>query len=1114
MSMPSFGVRKHVVANLIMFALIGAGLVFGTQLRREFFPYVEPRQVSIVAPYPGAAPEEVEDALAKKIEDAVSDLDDVKEIITTVSEGSCMVTVEFNEGTNIELAVQEVKREVDALMDLPDEVDNIVVDKIEPNLPAIVVALYSDTDERTMKEFINDVRDDLLSLPAITELTLGGVRTDEIRVEVDPAQAIKHNLSLPMISDAIRAAMIELPGGSVRTDTSTISVRSVGVEERADEIRNIVLKGAGDGGVVRVEDVARVTDGFIDQDLRSRYEGEPTVNLTVFRVGDQDIISLAERVKAYVAGRNGEELELNWREKLTLAMSPPDTDPAAVLDRAQAHALGLERFAQAPPPGTLITTTELSRFVEGRLNLLTRNAAYGGVLVFITLVLLLNWRISFWVAMGLAVSLLGTLAIMTWVDVSLNLLSMFGLIIVIGILVDDAIVVAENIAAKHEQGMNAQDAAIQGAEEVSWPVVSTVLTTICAFLPLALLNGQVGDFMRVLPIIVGCALAVSLIESLLILPSHMASSLKGVDKRHERGKKSTGVMATLGKFEERYDAARDTLINKKIIPAYGRFIDRTTRYRYITFASVFAVFIVTIGMAASGRPSFVFLEDDDAETVNITITMPIGTPVERTDEVVRAFERVSMARPEVDTTFVLSGAVVSLDGQSADAFATNIGQLILELKPAESRDVTSSQLIEIIRKEVGPIPDAKSIRLAGQSGGPGGTDLNYTVVSDYPERLDEAVEEIKHVMREFEGVYGIADDSDKGQREVRFILRDGAAQLGFTRANLGRQIQAMVFGLEAFTFAGNREDVDVRVTLPDETRRSLSSIERQYVFTPTGMPVPLTEVATIEESQAYATIRRIDRKRAISVQADVDRSLGNPDEIAKEIKPRLEQRLSAIPGVELIERGRQKDMNESFESLPIGMLAACGLIYVVLAWLFSSFTQPLVVMLAIPFALIGMVWGHMILGYSMTFLSLIGFVALAGVVVNDSLIYMEFFNSRRRAGMSVHDAAVSAGRARFRAIMLTTITTVLGLLPMMLEQSFQAKFLIPMAITIACGLMSATVIILVLLPCLLMILDDGVHLFRVLWTGHLGADRVNPHAQTPDPGRGSVRSDAPRASAE
>ncbi len=1093
MSLPSFGVKKHVVANLIMLALIGAGLVFGTSLRREFFPYVAPRVVSIVAPYPGAAPEEVEDALATKIEDAVSDLDDVKEINTTVNEGSCMVTVEFNEGTNIELAVQEVKREVDALMDLPDEVDNIVVDKIEPNLPAIVVALYSDTDERTMKEFINDVRDDLLSLPGITEMTLGGVRTDEIRVEVDPAEAIKHGLSLPMVSDSIRAAMIELPGGSVRTGTSTISVRSVGVEERADEIRNIVLKGEEDGGVVRVSDIARVNDGFIDQDLRSRYEGEPTVNLTVFRVGDQDIISLAERVKAYVAGRNGHDLELNWKEKLKLATSPPNTDPATILDRAKAHALGLERFAQSPPPGTLITTTELSRFVAGRLNLLTRNAAYGGILVFITLVLLLNWRISFWVAMGLAVSLLGTLAIMTWVDVSLNLLSMFGLIIVIGILVDDAIVVAENIAAKHEQGMSSHDAAIRGAEEVSWPVVSTVLTTICAFLPLALLNGQVGDFMRVLPIIVGCALSVSLIESLLILPSHMATSLKGVDKRHERGGERKGIIRALGKFEERYDSARDTLINKKIIPTYGRFIDKTTRYRYVTFASVIAVFIVTIGMVASGRPSFVFLEDDDAETVNITINMPIGTPVERTDEVVRAFERVCMERPEIDTTFVLSGAVVSLDGQSSDAFATNIGQLILELKPAESRDVTSSELIEIIRKEVGPIPDAKSIRMAGQSGGPGGTDLNYTVVSDHPERLDEAVEEIKHVMREFEGVYGIADDSDKGQREVRFVLRDGAAQLGFTRANLGRQIQGMVFGLEAFTFAGNREDVDVRVTLPDETRRSLSSIERQYVFTPSGAPVPLTEVATIEESQAYATIRRIDRKRAISVQADVDRALGNPDKIAAEIKPRIEQRLTSIPGVELIERGRQKDMNESFESLPIGMLAACGLIYVVLAWLFSSFTQPLVVMLAIPFALIGMVWGHLILGYSMTFLSLIGFVALAGVVVNDSLIFMEFFNARRRAGMTVHDAGVSAGKARFRAIMLTTITTVLGLLPMMLEQSFQAKFLIPMAITIACGLISATVIILVLLPCLLMILDDVVHVFRVLWSGDLGADRVNPH---------------------
>lgn len=1085
MSLARFGVRKHVVANLVMFALIGAGLIFGTTLRREFFPYVEPRMVSVVAPYPGAAPEEIEDSLAVKIEDAVADLTGIKEINTTISEGAASLQIEFVEGTHIEQAVTDVKREIDALQDLPDDVDNIIVDKIEAKLPAIIVALYGDRDERTMKDFINETRDDLLSIEGITDVTTGGVRTDEIRVEVDPARAIEHGLSLPAIGDKIRSAMIELPGGSVRTNTSTISVRSVGVEERSDEILNIVLKADSDGGVIRVKDVAQVSDGFVDIDLTSRYEAHPTVNLTVFRVGKQDIIELAELVKAYVAGRNGEELELNWKEKL----GSPETSA-----RVQAHQLGAEKFAISPPPGTLMTTTELSRFVSGRLDLLLRNAFYGGILVFLTLVLLLNWRISFWVAMGLAVSLLGTLAIMAWVDVSLNLLSMFGLIIVIGILVDDAIVVAENIATKHESGLNAYQAAIEGAEQVSWPVVSTVLTTICAFLPLALLNGQIGDFMKVLPIIVGCSLGVSLIESLFILPSHMATSLKGSDKRHAAGRK----VGRFERFEDRYDKARDHLINGKIIPVYAKLLKLSIRFRYITFTAVIGLFIVSVGLVASGRLPFIFFEDDDAETVNITISMPIGTPVSRTDEIVRRFEEACMAQPEVQTTFAQAGAIGDLEGAGGDSSAPHIGQLILELHPAEQRDVSSSLLIERIRKIVGPIPDAKSIRMAGMSGGPGGTDLNYTVASEHPELLDQAVEMIKRTMGEFDAVYGISDDLDRGLQEVRFTLRDGASELGFTRADLGRQIQAMVFGIEAYTFAGNREDVDVRVTLPDSARRSLNAIERQYVYTPQGTPVPLGEVAVIEESQSYATIRRIDRHRAVSIQADVDRALGNPDKLAAEIKPIIIERLASMHGVDLIERGRQKDFQDSMSSLPIGMLVASGLIYVILAWLFGSFTQPLIVMTAIPFALIGMIWGHLILGYSLTFLSMIGFVALAGIVVNDSLIFMEFFNARRREGLSVFEAGYLTGQARFRAIMLTTITTVLGLLPMMLEQSFQAQFLIPMAITIACGLMSATAIILLLLPCLLMILDDIVHAFRVLWNGRIDLPRKNPALEVPE----------------
>ena len=1084
MSLARFGVRKPVVANLVMLTIIGAGIIFGVGLRREFFPFVESRIITINAPYPGAAPEEVEDALATKIEDRVSDLTGVKEINSVVAEGVASVTVEFNEGYPIQEALLDVKREMDAIQDLPDNVDNIVVDILEPNMPAIIVALFGDADERTMKNFIIETRDDLLTLPEITDVQPGGYRRDELRVEVSPERAIEHGLSMPVIADRIRAAMIELPGGTVKTDTSTISVRSVGVDEQADTVRDIVIKATGDGGVVRVGDVADVYDGFVDTDLVTRYQGDPTMTLTIFRVGDQDVIKIADLVKAYVAGRNGE----------------PNTFSGLQSELASAWELGYDRFSIAAPPGTLMTTTDLARFVEGRLDLLLRNALQGGALVFITLVLLLNWRISFWVAAGLVVSLLGALTLMAAMDISLNFLTMFGLIIVIGILVDDAIVVAENITTRHEKGESALVAAVHGANQVSWPVVSTVLTTVFAFLPLGLMDGQIGDFMNVMPWVVGCALAVSLIESLFILPVHMGHSLRKVDEIRANGRKEHRffLVRKLSKLEQRYDEWRDTTVSTKILPAYERLLRASVSYRYVTLAAVSAILIVSLGMVASGRLQFILFETDDAETVNITITMPIGTPLEKTKAIVEEYERVCLDIPEIQSTFAMAGAVSDLEGAGGDSSSSHLGQLILELSEAQYRDRTSVAIQDEIRDRIGYNPSVKNVRMEGMSGGPSGPALTFTVVGDSIELLDQAVARIKGVLSEYEAIYGISDDSDRGQREIRFTLRDGASELGFTRADLGRQIQAAVFGLEAFTFAGNREDIDVRVTVPARVRRSSAQIEDMYVFTPDGMPVPLSEVAIVEESQAYATIRRLDRRRAISVQADVYRELENPDQLAAKLRPILEEEISDLHGVQMVQRGRQKDFADSMKSLPVGMLVASGLIYVVLAWLFGSFIQPIVVMLAIPFAMIGMIWGHIIMGSSMTFLSMIGFIALAGIVVNDSLIFMEFFNERRREGLGVYDAGVETGKARFRAIMLTTITTVLGITPLMLETSFQAKFLIPMAITIAFGLMSATFIILLVLPSLLLIFDDITHVIRVAITGNVDMERKNPNIPDPD----------------
>ena len=1088
MSLPAFGVRNPVIVNLVMFSIIGAGVIFGIKLRREFFPEVRPNLVMVMAPYPGASPQEIEDSLATKIEDQIADLDDIVEMNTTIAEGMCSVMIEFSEGVDISEKVFDVKSEMDALQDLPEESERIVVEKFEPNFPTINVSLYGDADEREMKEAIRRIRDDLRSLPGMGKIDMSGVRTDEITVSVRPEALIEHRMSLPMVSDRVRQAMLELPGGAVKSATANVSVRTMGAEERSEAVRDIVVKAGSEGQVVRLSDIAEIRSGFEDVDWRARLNGKRAVSLTVYKVGREDAVAMAEMVKGYVAGRKGEEIDLKLGERLGLAMARArarsqgnegEVPLGEVSDRLAAYELGRSRIETLP--GELTTTTDLARFIVGRLELLSRNAMWGGVLVLLTLVLLLNLRVAFWVAVGLVVALLGTLAVMSFVGVSLNLLTMFGLIIVIGLLVDDAIVVAENITARHEQGEPALDAAVNGTHQVGWPVVATVLTTICAFLPLSLIEGQIGDLLSALPIVVSCALAVSLIESLFILPSHMGHSLIKIDRSRAHGRATW-----LGRIEARLDRAREGFFHRVIVPRYLFVLERCLRFRYLTLAAALALVTVSLGMVAGGRVPFTFIASNDAETINIQLKMPVGTPIEETGAIVERLEEAALAQPEVTVVFAIAGSTGSLDGAS-NSSSPHLAQLILELQPVEERQAQggrrSDQVITAIREDLGEIPGVKSLRMDEMTGGPEGPPITFGVTGENAAAIQRVADEIITLLGDYKGVYDVADDNDEGRRELRLTLRPGADELGFTTEVLARQIRGAFYGLEAHTFAGEREDVDVRVIMPREVRRSVTALEGMFVFTPMGDAVPIGEVFEIEESQGYATLKRLDRRRIVTVSAEVDQAVQNPETVVAELLPVLRELEHRNPGVRIVERGRQKDVKESFQTLPLGMAVAAGLIYVILVWLFSNYVQPLVVLAAIPFASIGMIWGHMLLGYDLMMLSLIGFIALAGVVVNDSLIFMRFFNERRAEGASVHDAGLEAGRARIRAILLTTVTTVLGLMPLMLERSFQAQFLIPMAITISCGLMSATVIILVVLPCMLMALDDLKRVFSWAWTG-------------------------------
>ena len=1077
MSLPAFGVRKPVVANLLMFALLFGGVIFGAKIRREFFPQADPTTVLIAAPYPGAAPDEVERALASKIEDALRDLRDIKEINSTVNESAATISVEFESGTDIDAAVADVKREIDGLQDLPDAAERITVDKLEPNLPAIILSLYGDSDERTMKRAIRQMRDDLRTLPGMGQITVGGIRTDEITVEVRPEATLEHRLSLPQIASRVRAAMIETPAGAVRSATANVGIRTPGVDETADTVGRLVVK-ADDENIVHLEDVADVTYGFKDVDIRARLNGKPAVSLTVFQVGEQDAVKMAELVKAYAAGLQGEPPPFNGFDRLAAKLQPPGSK----IPKQTAYDLGLSRAAAEEMPGEIAITTDLARFIVGRLQLLTRNALQGATLVFLVLFVFLNWRVSFWVITGMVIALAGTLVLMRLTGITLNLLTMFGLIIVVGILVDDAIVVAENIVARHEGGEPPDESAIHGANQVAWPVVGTVVTTVLAFFPLTLVEGRMGDLLGALPMVVAAALFLSLIESLFILPVHMSHSLRGADKR-----KNSHKQGRFERLEARFDVGRDAFFNRLLLPHYARLLSLAIRYRYITVAAALSIVIASVGMIAGGRLGVAFLVSSDSETIDGQLRLPVGTPTSVTDRYVRDIEAATLEIPEVKSVWAIVGGISSLEGDG-EASAPHIAQIILELTAVEERSANgqrrSDEIIVALRQALeGKMVGVKSFRLEEIQGGGSGAPISIGLVGEDPARLEAATNDIIDRLNAYEGVYDIADDSDAGQMELRFNLRDGANDLGFTIANVAEQVRGAVYGLEPFTFAGQEEDVDIRVIFPADFRRDLAAIEAMHLFTPEGVPVPLPEVVSVEMARSYATVRRLDGQRLITVSADNDDKVINADEVTRTIFGERAVFEAAHPGVRLVERGTSKDMKEAFGSLPAGFIIAIGMIYITLAWLFQSYTQPLIVLSAVPFAIVGVIWGHIFFGFRLTFLSMIGFIALAGIVVNDSLIFVQFFNKMREAGMPTYAACIAAGKARLRAIMLTTVTTVCGLLPMLLEQSFQARFLIPMAITISCGLISATVLVLLLLPSLLMILTDAKRVAGMLWSG-------------------------------
>ncbi len=1015
--------ENHVAANLLMLFILFAGIYTGLTTKLEIFPETTLDTITITTTYSGASPAEVEEAVVRKIEEQIAGLAGIKRIDSTSREGVGTVVIEVIKDWDLKKLLDEVKSEVDRLTTLPEEAEEPVVREVTRRRDVIDLALYGDAPEATIKYLAERIRDEITNLPGVTLADINGVRDAEIHIEISETTLRQYGLTLGQVADRVARGSLDLPAGSVKTREGEILIRTKGRRYFAADYGEIAIITQPDGSKVRLADIATLRDGFEEVDRYARFQGKPAAIINIYRVADQSALEVARAVEAYVE-----------QVRLTL---PAGIDIQLRRDR--------------------------SKILRSRIELLTRNMLFGLLLVSIMLGLFLNLRLALWVMIGIPISFAFGLLLLPRLGVSINMISLFAFIMVLGIVVDDAIIVGENIFRRYEVGEKALPGAVAGAVEVGRPVVFSVLTTIVAFWPLLLAGGVMGKFMRNIPIVVIVVLVGSLVESLFILPSHLATSRRGM---------ATGAD---GRMKEK----RTSRWLKYIVNGpYTRLVDFCVRWRYATLALGIAVILLTVGLWQGGWIKFTFMPKVEGDTMRSYLTLPLGTPADQTAKVVERVERAALdvfaeadaERPDGAPSLYEHSLI--LIGRGADATGSHVGQVRIQLLEGEKRDITTFELTRRWREKLGAVPEAESILFRSSIHRSGNPIEVHLSLDDYDQLL-MAAEDLKDVLRRIPGVFEIDDSFQPGKQEFQMKLKPAASSLGLTLDDLARQVRHAFYGAEALRFQRDKDEVKVKVRYPEAERRSLSNVEDMYIRAPDGSEVPFNLVAEVRLTEGYAKIDRAQRLRVIKVTADVDEALNNANEIRMDLeKTALPDLLKSYPGLRYTIEGEGKEQRESLADVQRGFVIALFGIYALLAIPFRSFSQPLIVMAAIPFGMVGAVAGHMLMGFNLSIISIFGIVGLAGVVVNDSLVLIDRANRHRREGYNAHDAIVRAGCIRFRAILLTSLTTFAGLTPMLLERSIQAQFLIPMAVSLGFGVLFATVITLLLVPCGYMFLDD------------------------------------------
>lgn len=1022
--------RNSVAANLLMVFIVAWGLITASsRLPLEVFPSFEIDRVTIQVPFRGASPAEVEEAVTIKVEEAIQDIQGVSRITSSASEERGTISVEMLKGTDSEKLLDEIKQAVDQIGDFPDDVETPSVFIPSRTRDVISVIVAGALPEKELRALASRVRDDLEALPEVSSVSVSGAREYELAIEVSEASLSRFGITLSQVAQAINNSSLDLAAGSIQTAGGEVLLRTKGQAYGSDDFRSVVVLTHPDGTRITVGDVATVTDGFAESKLEQKFNTQQSIEIDVFRTGLQSAIKVADEVKEYI--------ELN-QENMPYGVT-----------------LGYWR--------------DNSRAVRARLQTLTKSALQGGLLVMILLTLFLRFWVAAWVFIGIPVSILGGIALMPFLGVTINLLSLFAFILVLGIVVDDAIVTGENIYTHMRKNPNRVEAAIAGTEEVAIPVTFGVLTTVAAFVPLLLIEGARGQLFAQIPLIVIPVLLFSIIESKFVLPSHMSHLNFFTEKKPN----------IFARMQHKVADGLEWFIEH----AYQPVLAAALRQRYLVMSMFIGAAIIVFSLVSAGHVRFIFFPRVQSEIAQVSLEMVEGTPFEVTqrhiDHITNVITDLQDKHVDPETNESIIEGIMSTAGSAGrGARGSHVGRVFFELTPPEERTLAigTRDIVQELQRSIGDIPGAKNVSFRAEIGR-GGSPVDIELSGFEFDELQEVAALFKNELTNYAGISEISDSFEGGKQEIQLSIKPEAEQLGLTLSSLASQVRPAFLGTEVQSIQRNRDDVKVVVRYPESERQSIDSLQRLPIRTPNGEELPLGSVANVEMGRGFSTIRRVDRRRTLNVTAEIDKETADIEAIKRDVNAFNDSIKDRYPDIRMAMEGEAREQRESFGSLRVGLMGVLMVIYTLLAIPFRSYLQPLMVMCVIPFGIVGGILGHMVMGMNLSIMSYMGMLALCGVVVNDSLVLVDYVNKRRIDGKPLFDAVRIAGVARFRAVILTSLTTFFGLVPLIFESSTQAQFLIPMAVSLGFGILFATLVTLIMIPVNYLLFEDLKKLF-------------------------------------